>query len=230
MRPGPEIGTRPFPFNRGRPRGGARRAGCRSRARCGSRRRAPCKATRRRRAGGSAWIRSRQRKKASITARSHCVPAPSVEDALDLLGGHRRAVGPRGAHRVVAVGHGEDPGEERDRLALEPLGVALAVELLVVVEHAGQEVGDRLQAGEDAVADLDVLVDVLELLGGERPALAQDGVADADLADVVEQAGEVDVAQLVLLAGPARGRARRRPGRPARCGRRCTSPWRRSPR
>ena len=33
----------------------------------------------------------------------------------------------------------------------------------------------------------------------QRPGLAQHGVVDADLADVVQQAGQVDVAQLVLL-------------------------------
>ena len=45
----------------------------------------------------------------------------------------------------------------------------------------------------------EVLLDVLELVVGQRPALGEDLVADADLADVVQQSGQVDVAQLVLL-------------------------------
>ena len=82
---------------------------------------------------------------------------------------------------------------------LQALGVALAVVPLVVIQDAGEQVLDRVEVGQDAVADDDVLLDVLELLVGQRPALGEDVVADADLADVVQQAGEVDVAQLVLL-------------------------------
>ena len=69
----------------------------------------------------------------------------------------------------------------------------------MVVEHAGEQVRDRVEVGQDAVADDRVLLDVLELLVGQGPALGEHVVADADLADVVQQAGEVDVAQLVLL-------------------------------
>ena len=56
-----------------------------------------------------------------------------------------------------------------------------------------------MEVGQDAVADDRVLLDVLELLVGQRPALGEDVVADADLADVVQQAGQVDVALLGLL-------------------------------
>ncbi len=66
------------------------------------------------------------------------------------------------------------------------------------MEDRGQEVGDRAKVLEDVVADRDVLVDLLLFLWGERLALAEDGIGDADLPDVMNQAREIDVAQLPL--------------------------------
>ena len=48
------------------------------------------------------------------------------------------------------------------------------------------------QVADDQVAQRDVLLDRLELVGGEPAGLAQDRVRDADLADVVEQPRDVD--------------------------------------
>ena len=55
----------------------------------------------------------------------------------------------------------------------------------------------------DRVAQRDVLLEHRVLVGGQLRRLAQDDVRDADLADVVEQAGEVDrVAGLLVEAQP----------------------------
>ena len=80
-------------------------------------------------------------------------PGPLAEDLVDALGRHRGAIRPRGAHRVEAVGDREDAGQQRDGVPLQALGVALAVVALVVVEDAREQVVDRVEVGQDAVAD-----------------------------------------------------------------------------
>ena len=125
-------------------------------------------------------------------------PRSLAEDLIDAFGRHRGAVRPRGVHRVEAIGDRQDARQQRDRIALEPFRVPAAVVAFMVVEHTGQQVGDRVEAGQDAVADDRVLLDVFELVIRERPALGEDVIADADLADVVQQAGQVDVVLLGL--------------------------------
>ncbi len=79
-----------------------------------------------------------------------------------------------------------------------PFGIAAAIVAFVVIQDSREQMGDRVEVGEDAVADDHVLLDMLELVGRQRAALGEDVVADADLADVVQEAGQVDVAQFVL--------------------------------
>ena len=61
-----------------------------------------------------------------------------------------------------------------------------------MVQHDRQHVVQLRQIVEDAVADLDVLLDVLVFVVGELARLAEHVVVDADLADVVQQARQVD--------------------------------------
>ena len=173
---------------------------------------------------------ARQAKRASTTLGSHWEPRALAEDLVDLRRGEPAAVGAGARHGVERVGDGEDAGRQRDRLAGEARGVAGAVEALVVVAHAGQEVVELLEVGEDVDADLDVRLDQPVLLRRERAGLLQDGVVDADLADVVEQAHQVEVAPLVRRDAQLLGRAGRRSAPRARSGPRCTGPWRRWPR
>ena len=55
------------------------------------------------------------------------------------------------------------------------------------------------QVADDHVAEGDVLLDDVVLGRGQAAGLAQDRVRDADLADVVEQAGDVDRADELLV-------------------------------
>lgn len=48
------------------------------------------------------------------------------------LGSHRAAVGPVVRHRVPGIDDPHDPGLERDRVALKPIGIPGAVDVLVV--------------------------------------------------------------------------------------------------
>ncbi len=88
-------------------------------------------------------------------------PRSLAEDLIDAFGRHRDAVRPRGVHRVEAIGDRQDARQEGDRIALEPFRVTAAVIAFMVVEHTGQQLGDRVEVGQDAVADDRVLLDVL---------------------------------------------------------------------
>ena len=148
------------------------------------------------------------RKKASMTSPSHWRPRPAARVA-SISGRGTGPVGPGRVHRVEAVGHRQDPGHQWDRFPFQPVGISGAVVPLVVREHRGQQVRDPAESLEDPAADQDVLGDLREFLGRQRAPLAQDRVGHADLADVVEQSGEVDVAQFGLgepqLAGQLDG-------------------------
>ena len=101
----------------------------------------------------------------------------------------RLAVGPGGGHRVVGLGDSEDPRLERDRLAADAAGIAVAVGLLVAVEDPLADVG-QLAGAEDPAGHLGVAADLVPLGRRERPGLVEDRVGDADLADVVQHAGQ----------------------------------------
>ena len=103
-------------------------------------------------------------------------------------------------HRVVAVHHAEQARDLGDVRAGEAVRVAAAVEVLVVMPHAGHELVAE-ERPRDLGADAGVLTDELPLLRGQRSGLEQHAVRHADLADVVE---EGDVLQLdQALVAPA---------------------------
>ena len=83
-------------------------------------------------------------------------------------------------------------------LAGQARRVALAVVALVVVQHAGDDLLDLLDVLEDPGADLRVLLHLLELFGRQLAGLLQHGFGHADLADVVQQAGHVDLLDVVV--------------------------------
>jgi hypothetical protein len=68
----------------------------------------------------------------------------------------------------------------------------------VVVQHAGDDLADLLHVLEDLGADRRVALDLLELLGGQAAGLLQDGLGHADLADVVQQPGHVDLLDVAV--------------------------------
>src|SRR6187551_4067055 len=63
--------------------------------------------------------------------------AGSIAEALDGLRERQSlAVGPRRRHGAEGIGNGQDSTDDRDRLSLESLEVALAVPPLVVMEDS----------------------------------------------------------------------------------------------
>ena len=129
--------------------------------------------------------------------------------------GQRAPVRALAGHGVVAVHHAQRARDLGDRVAGQPVRVAAPVAVLVVVADAGHElvVEQRLR---DLGADARVLAHELPLLGRQRPGLEQHPVGHADLADVVEEGGVLQLGQPVLRPAqlvPEQGGV---PGHPAR--------------
>ena len=112
--------------------------------------------------------------------------------------GQRPAIGTVARHRVERVRHGEDPGGEWDLVALQAVGIALAVEALVMVAgHVAHHLR-QVELVEDVARDLGVLAHLLELVAVEPAGLQQDAIRDADLADVVDHRAHLHGLELVV--------------------------------
>ena len=131
---------------------------------------------------------------ASTTAGSNCVPL-SADDDPARLGRARSAgaVGAVGRQRVERVGDREHARGERDVLAGQPVGVAVAVPALVVVAHDELGLAEEVDVAQDLPADDRVALHQRALGLVERLGLEEDRVGDRDLADVVQQEAELDL-------------------------------------
>ena len=117
------------------------------------------------------------------------------ERLLERPGG---AVDPRRQHRVERVGDVDDAGAERDLLVPEPVGVAGAVEALVVMADRRHGVAEEAEAVDDARALVGVALHQRPLLLREARRLEQDRVRDRELADVVEERRVAEQVELGL--------------------------------
>ena len=104
----------------------------------------------------------------------------------------RLAIRAAGSHRVKAIGQTDQPAHERDIFAGEIRGITLAVITLVVMQHAGDDVLDLPNVLKNACADLGMLFDLLEFFGRQLAGLLKHGFGHADLADIVQQARNVN--------------------------------------
>ncbi len=102
------------------------------------------------------------------------------------------AVGAGGAHGVEGIGDADDAAHERDVFGGEIVGIAAAIETFVVVEDAGDDVLELLDVAQDLSANGGMFFDGVEFGIGEAAGLGEDGFGDADFADIVQEAGEVD--------------------------------------
>ena len=110
-------------------------------------------------------------------------------------------IAPERHHRIAGIGDGENPRDRGNGLAGQAVGIALAVEPLVMTSDARAEIRQPGDVGDDPLAGDRVLLDVEVFRRRQGPFLAEDIVPDADLADVVEEPGEVEVADLASRQG-----------------------------
>jgi len=119
------------------------------------------------------------------------------DDADGLVDREALTVGPVAGHGVEGVGHGDDGGVQGDGVALDVVGVALAVIALMVVQDGVLDVAVEVDVLDDLGADHGMLFDEGTLLRVQLGRLVEDGVVDADLADVVEQGLDADGVDVV---------------------------------
>ena len=173
-------------------------------------------------------MRSSTRHSASTTAGSNCEPAWRRSSASANVLAGRLAVGAVGGHRLERVGGEDDPRLEGDGVAGEAVRVAAAVEALVVVAHPVRL--ERHVGGlDDVEPEQRVALHHLVLVVGEPAGLVEDRVGHADLADVVQQAGQPHARQAVALEAELGGDHARTAARRSGSGCGCRSPWRRRP-
>ena len=92
----------------------------------------------------------------------------------------------------------DDARTERDLLADDAVGIAVAVEPLVVVADRGHRVLEEAETVDDPRALLRVALHQRPLLAGEARRLQQDRVRDRKLADVVEERRVTEQVELRL--------------------------------
>ena len=124
-------------------------------------------------------------------------------------------------HRVEGVRHRNYPRTKRDLVAGEPVGIAGAVEALVVMAHHRGDLGVAEIAHHRGTVNR-MLLDDLELRVVEAPRLRQYLARRLDLADVVHSGRDADLRHQFLrhaqLAGDPLRMARHALGMAVRVG------------
>ena len=125
--------------------------------------------------------------------------APRLDERQRLTLRHRAAVRTIRSEGVVAIDHGENPAAERNVCAAQPVGIPGPVPILVMMaDDRGHRVRE-IDLRQDLRADARVQLHALELRRREAPRLVEDALRDRELADIVQQGGGLDGAQLQLL-------------------------------
>jgi len=115
-----------------------------------------------------------------------------------LLGRHFFLVGTRCRQRIVDFRRRNDTAAERHFFPAQTIRVAGPVESLMMTLHHRHDSAEMDQRREYLGPDDDVLLDVLELVGRERPFLINHRVPCADLAEVVEPSRHANAVDLFL--------------------------------
>ncbi len=115
------------------------------------------------------------------------------------LAGHGATIDLVGGHGVVSVHDSNDARAERQVVAAYSVAAATAVPPGEGVVHNRQDVLRGAAAHQDLPTRLTVPVDRRHLLAVEPSRLEQDAVGYANLADVVQQGSDLQLAQLLFL-------------------------------
>jgi len=132
----------------------------------------------------------------------------SAAAALNLLAGRLLAdplpVGTRAHHRIIGIGNGNDPGDPRDLLAAQPLGIPLPVPSLMVEFHRPNRVfqaGNRKQFPLHSGFDLRVGLHDFALLRVQRRGLGKNILGHEKLPEIMQKSGTMNPRELVIRQG-----------------------------
>ena len=109
-------------------------------------------------------------------------------------------IDPRPGHGVVGVSERDDPRHDRDLFSGQAIRIPQAIESFVVVAHDPSDCIPVLElgGGDDTLALLRVCLHHRPVVGGLRRHFLEDGIGNADLADVMQTRGDT---QSLYLAG-----------------------------
>lgn len=113
------------------------------------------------------------------------------------------SVGTVAGHGVEGVGHGDDASFEGDGVAGQCLGVSFAVVSFVMAQAIGNQGAQVFGVAQHAGAAFGVDAHFPRFFFAELSGFAQDGVVDGDLSDIVEDAADFAVVEVVFV--PAEG-------------------------
>ena len=156
--------------------------------------------------GGESCRPARRRRARRRRATSNLLPDFLRMMRQSIFQLHGGLVGAVGGHGVERVGDGDDARHQRDLIALQSVGIAVAVHVFVVQFDARQHVLQLRDRAHDVGALGGVLLHQFEFLGGERAGLLQHAIVHADLADVVQQGGDAQLVEVLGARGPVAGR------------------------
>src|SRR6266576_129103 len=121
-----------------------------------------------------------------------------LQDADRLLAGAAAPVGAVARHGYERVGDGDDAGEQRNLVAAQTVGIACAVNPLVVVADGRKQLVGTRQGSQDLLADDGVTLHLTELSRIEAAILGEYANRDTQGADVVQQGSFVKKGELLV--------------------------------
>ena len=126
-------------------------------------------------------------------------PAAFEQDGDRGLVRHPRAVGTIGRQRIEAIDDRQDPGADGDVGAADPIGVAGAVPVLMVMADDRHHRIGEVDGAEDLGADRRVQLHLLEFGRRELARLVEDVLGHGNLSRVVQQRAGFDGLERVLV-------------------------------
>lgn len=128
-----------------------------------------------------------------------------LDDVQRLGSRHARAIGTGACHRIKSVAETHQTGVPGNLGIEQAQGIAPPIgHLVMVMDHADHQFRQGM-ADQHARAHPWMRLDGRELLVGEPSRLAQDGIGDAHLAQVVQEARHGDAARLARRAARLQG-------------------------
>ena len=127
------------------------------------------------------------------------VGAPVLCDLLQRnLNATGRSVGPMRSHGLHHISHRQDAGLQRDLFPPKSLGIARAVQPLVMLQHDLSDGLGKFYPFQYLVARLGMGLDNTELGIAYPTGLIEDLSRHGDLADIMDQPGHAESLKLLL--------------------------------
>ena len=124
---------------------------------------------------------------------------PTISAMIDkrFVDRHGCAIGPIGGQRVENIGGRYDPDFEGYLGLLKPAWITVAVELFVMASGNGGKILEGCDTRQDHFAERRMLLHRDPLVVVQFGGFVEDGVADPELADVVQQRGTLQPSPLL---------------------------------